>query len=99
LGVASAISPVARKPLLEGFVAGSLYTIVNLPRTLKRDSRETYLTKQTSDTEIVHAHGALLTDVARTLQTAACTHYFMHLTTQVIEHFNIETLTHFSRWE
>jgi hypothetical protein len=72
VGVASAIGLVARKPLLGGFVAGSLFIHNNQPLLELSRGRETWLTRQTSVTTVVHAHGAYmyLTDIARTLQTA-----------------------------
>ena len=70
MGVASAIGPVARKPLLGGFVAGSLFIHNSQPLLELLSGRETWLARQTSATTKAHAHGAMLTDIARTLQTA-----------------------------
>jgi hypothetical protein len=67
VGVASAIGQVARKLLLGGFVAGSLFIHNSQPLLEHSRGRETWLKRQTSATTIAHA---LLTDIARTLQTA-----------------------------
>ena len=78
VGVASAIGLVARKPLLGGFVAGSLF-IHNIQPLLELSSgRETWLTRQTSATTKAYAHGALLTDIAKTFQTAVHSHLPWH---------------------
>ena len=61
VGMASAIGPVARKPLLGGFVAGSLFIHNSQPLLELSSGRETWLTRQTSATTTVHAHGTLLT--------------------------------------
>jgi hypothetical protein len=63
----------ARKLLLGDFVAGSLFihNCNSHPLLELSRGRETWLTRQiTSIITIVHAHGTLLTGVARTLQTA-----------------------------
>ena len=68
---------MARKTLLAGFVTGSLFIhniliIFNLLLELSsgKETLKKRLTRQTSATTKVHVHGALLTDIARTLQTA-----------------------------
>lgn len=65
MGVASAVGPVARNPLLGGFVACSLYTIVNLYSKGDLANKA----NQCHHGEL-HVHGVLLTDIARMLQTA-----------------------------
>ena len=72
MGVASAIDPVARKPLLWDFVVGSLFIHDSQPFPELSSGKETWLTRQTSATTKAHALGALLTDIARALQTAVC---------------------------
>ena len=67
MGVASAIGPVARKPFIGDFVAGSLFIHNSQPFLKLSSGRKTW---QTSATTKAHAHGTLLTDIARTLQTA-----------------------------
>ena len=65
--------PMARKTLLVGFVTGSLFihNTQPLPWTLKwEETLNKRLTQQTSATTKAHAHGALLIDIARMLQTA-----------------------------
>ena len=61
---------MARMTLLAGFVTGSLFihNIQPLTRTISsgKETLKKRLTRQTSATTKAHAHGALLTDTART---------------------------------
>ena len=69
---------MARKTLLVGFVTGSLFVHDIQPLSGKETLNKS-LTRQTSPTTKAHVHGALLTDIARTLQTAVYIEPFLEL--------------------
>jgi hypothetical protein len=64
--------PGGQKAASRGLCGCFLFIHNSQPLLKLSRGRETWLTRQNSVTTIAHAHGTLLTDIARTLQTAVC---------------------------